>query len=691
MHEYLIDKLNRLASQSPNAKQRANLQLRQYLSQYSRDESIRIPLTKLWSIKRHADLKHTEQEKKLLKRSLRSSLLKASGASFFVIIAAILLAAYLSVREEWDEVRLRDGHTAAVRRAIFSPDGKRIVSVGEDKQVIVWDFERRERIATLTDHTDWVTSVAFSPDGKWFATGSRDTTVIVWNAVRLEKVKVLREHRSEVCSLAFSPDGRLLASASTAITTTPDNRTVIWKVGQWEKVHELHVGSSYQNILFSPNSHWLLSSSEGQIWDLTTGQEIATTEKGLGANWRAVSPDATRVVNIDGDGNVFFWEMKEFWQTGQYKLLSKHRAHHDNGRTVAISPDGKLAATGSENIILWDVAMQTILSRFEHEAIVWSVDFSPDGRWLVSSHGDGSILLWNVTERKLVANFNEHGGAVRAVAYSLDGKRIATASEDNSVIIWDAETRRKKAALVGHETKVTAIAFSPDNGSVASCDFDGKIIYWRVAERRPLWTDKLNSCNAVAFSPDGRWVATTRGLYETANGRIAVNLNHMLMHGLAFSSDGKWLVYASALGKLSLLEVGTWKVVEEVIADNHSFISVSFSPDSQWLVTGEDEKNVRLWSVRPLCEVAIIGTHARRIKSVAFSPDGRQVASASDDQTIALWDVWGRKLISQIGTHPAPVLSVAFSPDGKRLVSGEHDRAVRLYTRHSVLWGYRLN
>jgi WD40 repeat protein len=193
----------------------------------------------------------------------------------------------------------------------------------------------------------------------------------------------------------------------------------------------------------------------------------------------------------------------------------------------------------------------------------------------------------------------------------------------------------------------------------------------------------------AAISPDGRWIATTYGVYESANGCEVVNF-YGEAYGVAFSADGRWLA-RTAPEQLILWETGSWRLLDQVKLANTSLISLSFSPDGKWLVTGEDEGAVRLCAVNPLREVAVIGRHAARIKSVAFSPDGREVASAGDDKVIALWDVGRRSLITHIGTHTAPVLSVAFSPDGRQLVAGEHDRSVRVYTRHRALWGYRLD
>lgn len=316
----------------------------------------------------------------------------------------------------------------------------------------------------------------------------------------------------------------------------------------------------------------------------------------------------------------------------------------------------------------------------------------------LTTHGDGAILVWNVAERKRVANFNEHSGPVRAVAFSPDGEHIASASEDHSIIIWDAEWGTKEDILAAHTVRLTGVSFSPDGKRLASCDQGGTGILWDLEQRPPQeivrFKDEAAS-NCVAISPDHRWVAMTSYVFESSDGHPVVSFRNDMpsgsdMYGVAFSPDGRLLVCVTSPSHIvSLWDTDTWQVLDRVQDSTMSMDCVSFSPDGKRLVTGDVDGTVRLWNTSPLEEVALLGRHSSRVKSVAFSPDGSEVASSGDDKAIRLWDVTQRRLLRTIGTHTAPVLSVAFSPDGKRLVSGEHDKSVRIHTRRRTLWGYR--
>jgi WD40 repeat protein len=702
MHEYLIEKINQVTGKVMDATQRANRLFRQYLSNYLIDDQTRIPVSKLWFIKRHSDITKGGREKLLLRKSLRWGLIKLGTLTLLLAAVSLAAAVAFSLDEEWEGNNLTDGHTAAARKAVFSPDGRLLVSVGEDGKIIVWDFARRERLATFAENGGPITTAAFSPDGKWFATPGAENTVVVRDATRFEKAVVLRGHVIPVHGLAFSPDGRLLAS-----TSGPENgRTIVWETASWNKTYEISKAMIFGDLSFAPDSHRLMIGPE--IWNLPTGSMVEGPGSGSAA-YNAISTDGRRMVGVSSEGNVVFYDVAQLWTRSEPRVTKSLSVHSYHGRAVAFSPDGKLAASGSEDIVLWDAVTETKLARLKHSAQIWSLVFSPDGRLLISTHDDGSILIWDVAEREQAAGLNGHTASVHAVAFSPDGKHMASVSEDRSIIVWNSERREKEAVLIGHTTRVTSVAFSPDGKRLASSDMVHNTILWDLQSRKQLTAHRFlgvqgrgvpaNYC--VAFSPDGRFLVTNNAVYDASELRMIVDMLHMRQtrfngavgatYGAAFSPDSKLLACSTDSGALVLWDTKSWNPIEVVKPSNTPLISISFGPNGKTLVTGDDEGFIRYWEVNPLRQIATLGRHAARTKSVAFSPDGTEVASAGDDRMVYLWDVARQRLITRIGTHTSPVLGVAFSPNGRQVVSGEHDNTVRIFTRHRTLWGRRLD
>ncbi|HKQ79853.1 MAG TPA: protein kinase, partial [Blastocatellia bacterium] len=678
--------------------QNADQLLTQFVVFHDADRKIRIPLGSLWTIWRFAYLKRGKLERELMRKSLVIALVNSWWKILLIAVGTMLFAAWMSVSETWEEQVLRDGHTAAALRAVFSPDGRLLASGGRDNQVIVWDFVTRERLMTLNEHADDVGALAFSPDGKWLVTGGGDR-LIVWDTASWGKVTMMHFPDKGIDAVGFSPNGKLLAAS-----LFPDNSTLLWQTGDWRQVGKIPNAVGQRSTpLFTPDSRRLIfAGSDGDrpnVWDAITGNPIGDAfQEDWGGISGALSPDGAMLVNIDSAGDVKFIDLK------RRILLSRQQAHFFYGRSVAFSPDSGLVATGANDIVLWEAATQRLLARMEHTDNVWSLAFSPDGQWLVSTHGDGAVLLWEVATRRRVANFSGHSGQVRAVAFSPDGKRLASASDDQSMIIWDREGSRKQAVLTGHSDRVDGLIFSSQPGQIFSVDWTATTRLWDIASRRSQETPGLRtlekgqyvSLRALALSPDLHWVTSPIAVWERVSGQVVCD-NRVIagkysgFDAAAFSRDGRRLAGIKSDGEVFLIETGTWRELARRNFPGMEAIRVSFSPDGRSLAIGGSDGHLWLWSVNPLRHVAQLGRHDTHVEAVVFSPDGSRLASASDDRTICLWDVRWRKLITRIGIHTSPVLSVAFSPDGKQIISGEQDHSVRLYTRRRALWGWRLD
>ena len=109
----------------------------------------------------------------------------------------------------------RKGHNDAVRSAVYSPDGERIVTACIDDQTAkVWDAQTGTELLTLTGPDNYVVSSAYSPDGERIVTASYDKIAKVWDAKTGTELLTLTGHDNYVVSSAYSPDGQRIVTAS---------------------------------------------------------------------------------------------------------------------------------------------------------------------------------------------------------------------------------------------------------------------------------------------------------------------------------------------------------------------------------------------------------------------------------------------------------------------------------------------
>ena len=358
---------------------------------------------------------------------------------------------------------------------------------------------------------------------------------------------------------------------------------------------------------------------------------------------------------------------------------------------VAFSPDGKTSATVANDgtVRLWDPRTGRRLAILNgHTRRLWSVAFSPDGRTLASgSEGDaGEVVLWDVATRKPRARLEGHRWCILDIAFSPDGKRLATAGGDYNgkrkvgvIKLWESAAGREVATLTGHTRGVASVAFAPDGRTLASGGFDGTARLWDARTGQERACVKLAThVHGVAFSPDGKLLATTTGscvnLRDPATLEVQATLRppeKRSVFSAGFSPDGRILAAAGTSTGVRLWDVKTGQEWGLLRGHTHWVWSVAFAPDGKILASGSRDGTARIWDLADAsqAECAEVDAPWRGRGKFAFSPDGKTLAIPGHDGAIRLWDMLARQERARLTAGAGPINAVAFSPDGKTLAA----------------------
>jgi WD40 repeat protein len=314
------------------------------------------------------------------------------------------------------------------------------------------------------------------------------------------------------------------------------------------------------------------------------------------------------------------------------------------------------------------------------------------------------VLVWEARAGKQVASLEFPKAWVASVAFSRDGKLLAAGGEGNTARVWDWQNSRVvvtcKAEAPGD---ITCVVFSPDGASLAGSSTDKTARVWDLSTGRELRCLKqhMEPVNAVAFSPDGKRLATAGGtdlqpgdvnVWDIDTGQEALNLKgHKVgIRSVAFSPDRKRLASASGTAAGVPAELKLWDAITG--REERSFFDqeggcVAFSPDGKRLATyrvfGAPPFSVTHDAVvedleRPERSFALHGS----CYGIAFSPDGNLLVSANTG-TITLWKTQTEQearmlLAGQYAAGHTKVRSIGISPDSRRLASGDTAGNVKL-------------
>jgi WD40 repeat protein len=622
---------------------------------------------------------------------------------------------------------------------LLSIESRRIADTVESRRALLTTIQRLPNVeAFLWGHTDAVTRAVFSPDGQTILSAGWDDRIIVWNAVTHQPIGQAVAGPRNLVSVAFAPDGSRFGSASSG-------SVIVWDTKTRKPIGDpLHADGDFTHMAFSPDGKLIAASTEAYgghpshvfVWDVTSHQPVG--EPILGSNF-AFSPDSA-LLAVARYTDLVLYDIRS-----RRDVQRPLTGHTKNISSITFSQDGRMVAAGSEDktIVVWDVESQRQLATLTgHADTVGSLLFHHDGEVLLSGDYGGSIIRWDLEEMKAIdapvkgfgdsisSIFLTSDGQVKAlaleknrvillqvnddpplgrrikapdigsanVAFSPDGRFLASAGEFGDVAIWDvASGEQSGETLSGHDRQVSSLAFAPDGKRLVSGSMDGTVIFWDIATRKalgpPLKPWGRSPVWSLGWSQDGESVVAggdaTLVFWDGATRQQLgppITSQKDRIWALAFSPDGKFLASAGNGGEVAIWKTGHEPTLIKTLGtpvkpgdDDFEVMpsGVSFSPDGELLASSARDHSVTIWSVRSWQPIppALVG-HTQAVSGVAFSRDGKILASGSADGDIRLWDAKTHELVGILAAQQQAVQGVVFSPREGILASVGEDNSI---------------
>ncbi len=456
---------------------------------------------------------------------------------------------------------------------------------------------------------------------------------------------------------------------------------------EWNRFSDNNL-SLIRDLAWSRDSQMVVLASQNEVWLWTKNGKLIRKLKAHNSTiWAvAISPDGKIIASGSADKTINFWSLDG-------KELATIPVSEEV-KSIAFSPDGQLLAIGMNKgtLGIWQLANKKLTTIKAHQTTISKVLFTPDGQKLVTGSFDGKAALWSLDGKKLVT-FNRGQDGVPCFAISADGKLLATGGDNQKIELWSLDGKKLKTIEAGHS--ILAIAFSPDHKTLAAATWD-KIVKLYSLDGKDLGTlaGHKGPVLQISWSPDGQILSTASldnsvKLWKLQNPLLTVLKGHQgNLKKVAISPNQKIIATTGWDYVINLWQPdGT--LLRSLKGHANGVTSVIFSPNSQYLATGSWDKTIKIWKIDGTLIDTLPG-HTAGIEDIALSPDGQILASVSFDQTLRLWQRDHQKPFSfqlqkNIKAHSEPISRVVFSPDGQVLATGSYDKTIRLWSREGKL------
>lgn len=569
----------------------------------------------------------------------------------------------------------------------FHPTQETFATAGENGNLEVWDISG-QRLAIEKAHKGSIRKLVFSPDGKKLASlGSEDDTAIIWGLSenKLTELARIERTKSSVKELAF------VGEEERVITVGYDNTIRLWDTSSNNNLlDEKHVteGGRLIRIVFSENGKKLVTvgidDTTVRLWSFENSNTIQELEE-----WEADSSLARKVVfSQDGKklATVGWGETLRLWDISGDRVQKITEWKVSRLRTTGISftPDGDYLATlsieefdGKSKVQFWDISVNQVKKvgdwQINMPYCYTSVQISPDGNYILVSGWKDSVNLLD-RQGNDVAKIESQSGSFTSASFSNSGDKVVTAGVDGSISIWNLSGEQvkvregyqedwEKIRLRESNELLKQVRFSTNWTYFTTLDDEGIVRSWnRQGEFQTEFKDDDDEIDYLVLNQNGFYLVTygregTVNLWETSSGKRVTKLEAKRGrdYHAEFSLDGRYLAVVERTSE-SL----------KLLADNESN-SVKYKHN-------QEPNIIQIWDLKSETKVAQIEDKGENITRLKLSNDGQYIATLGMEGTVKVFNFSGKQLVKVPSEDK--VKDLKFSLDNQRFIAvGEQGTA----------------
>ncbi|NOH02225.1 MAG: TIR domain-containing protein [Chloroflexi bacterium] len=611
------------------------------------------------------------------------------GIMLVVSIIALMFAIRLWVQLMESEERAKKNAADAQASAEFA-NMRRSLAEESEKRALRNENEAKARCAAAQARTysgrpgelDTSTLLALESLERFPSTEAED--VLRNNLSRMAIPAGQMRHTGRIWNISVSADGQYIVSASA------DDTACVWNMTGGKKYCVQHDGDVTDALITNDNSLLITASKDGTIrlWDFESGQlntildyESPVLDIDINARNKilvgGLENENVAVVNLDLRRTVYTFN----FSNGPVNVVKFH-------------PNGDWLSVGVKNgrVRLWKVSTGVLQPGPYHEAEVFDIAISPDGKIMVSISADSTARI-SRAESGRQTHVLQHPDWVRDVAFAPDSSWFATASDDKIVRVFDANTGVEKIRMY-HGSFVQKVEVSPDGNWVASTGSDLSVRVWDAQSGALMLEPFLDDTgSALVFSPDGkRIIAGDRSgnitIWDISSlyARVGIIEFPQRANKAKFDPAGNWVLINTNDRNLWQIPVSEITTIHDgglgtpILTFDEVSAQTKISPDSKWVAVSINSETGSPRALLYNLETQVLHTlpHDTNISGLAISPDSKRLATTNEGNSIVyIWDIETGQLANSIPFEETAFTS-AYSPRDSILAIG--------LTNKIVLW-----